>query len=106
METVIKTKMTFHARAERLDRLAACVEHLGIGEVVLEAVHNGVRFRLTSTGLCLIYATDEETLITGYMCPVNRCVAMYSACGYERVPAGVFKTVTRNSKKYAFLLNM
>lgn len=106
METAIKTKMTFHAQVERLDRLTACIERLGVGEVALEAVHNGVRFRLTSTGLCLIYAVNEETLITGYMCTVNRCVAMYSACGYKRVPAGIFKTVTRNSKKYAFLLDM
>lgn len=106
MGTAIKTKMTFHARVERLDRLAACIEHIGIGEVILEAVNNGVRFRLTSTGLCLVYAVNEERLITGYMCPANRCVAMYRACGYERVPASIFKTVTRNSKKYAFLLNM
>lgn len=106
METAIKTKMTFHAQVERLDRLAACVEYLGIGEVALEAVHNGVRFRLTSTGLCLVYAVNEETLITGYMCTVNRCIAMYSACGYKRVPVGIFKTVTRNNKKYAFLLSM
>lgn len=103
---VIKTKMTLHAKTDRLDRLAACVEHLGIGEVVLETINKGARFRLTSTGLCLIYATNEEKLITGYMCPINRCVAMYSACGYERVPAGIFKTVTRNNKKYAFLLDM
>lgn len=102
----IRTKMTFHARVERLDRLVACVEHLGIGEVVLEAVHNDVRFRLTSTGLCLLYATEEETLITGYMCPVSRCIAMYNSCGYERVPDGIFKTVTRNNKKYSFLQNM
>ena len=106
METAIKTKMTFHARVERLDRLAACVERLGVGEVALEAVHNGVRFRLTSTGLCLVYAVNEETLITGFMCPINRCIAMYSACGYKRVPTGIFKTVTRNNKEYAFLLNM
>ena len=106
METAIKTKMTFHAQVERLDRLAACVEYLGIGEVALEAVYNGVRFRLTTTGLCLVYAVDEETLITGYMCPVNRCIAMYNACGYKRVPVCIFKTVTRNNKKYAFLLDM
>lgn len=106
MDTAIKTRMTFHAQVERLDRLAACIERLGVGEVALEAVHNGVRFRLTSTGLCLVYAVNEETLITGYMCTVNRCIAMYNACGYKRVPAGVFKTVTRNSKKYAFLLDM
>lgn len=106
METAIKTKMTFHARTERLDRLAACIEYLGVGEVVLEAAYNGVCFRLTSTGLCLVYAVNKETLITGFMCPINRCIAMYSACGYERVPTGIFKTVTRNNKKYAFLLNM
>lgn len=103
---MIKTKMTIHAKTDRLDRLAACVRYLGVGEVILETIHNNVRFRLTSTGICLLYALDEETLITGYMCPVKKCAAMYASCGYEKMPPAIYKTVTRNNKKYSFLLDM
>jgi hypothetical protein len=106
MEIVIKTKMTFHATHDRLDRLAACVEVLGVGETVLETHYNGKRFRLTDTGLCLVFAPDKELLITGYMCPVDRCVKMYHSSGYNIVPPAIYRTVVRNNKKYAFLLNM
>jgi hypothetical protein len=53
-----------------------------------------------------VFAPDEELLITGYMCPVERCVKMYQANGYKYVPPAIYKTVVRNNKKYAFLLNL
>ena len=99
-------KMTYHAQVERIDRLVACIEHLGVGEVVLETEFNNARLRLTSTGLCLVMDQYEEKLITGYMCPVDRCAAMYHSNGYKRVPDTIYKTVTRNNKKYKFLLQM
>ena len=37
---MIKTKMTMHAKTDRLDRLAACVRYLGVGEIILETTHN------------------------------------------------------------------
>ena len=94
---MIKTKMTRHAKTDRLDRLAACVRYLGVGEIILEQIYNNVRFRLTSTGICLLYALDEETLITGYMCPVKKCAAMYAACGYERMPSAKFEKISVTS---------
>ena len=100
---MIKTQMSKHAITDRLDRLAACVRYLGVGEVVLEEIHNNVRFRLTSTGLCLLYSATEEKLITGYMCSVGRCSAMYKASGAEKVPENILRTVIRNNKKYSFL---
>lgn len=99
-------KMTYHAQVERIDRLVACIEHLGVGEIILETNFNNARLRLTSTGLCLVMDQGGEKLITGYMCPIDRCTAMYRSCGYTRVPEAVYKTVIRNNKKYKFLLQM
>lgn len=106
MNITIHTKMTHHATHDRLDRLAACVELLGIGETVLETCYNGKRFRLTETGLCLVMAPDQELVITGYMCPIERCVKMYHSSGYKSVPPAIYKTVVRNNKKYSFLLEL
>lgn len=96
-------RMTRHAQVERCDRLAACLTDLGLGEYVLELTSRGRITRLTSTGLCLIFAPDGETLITGYMCSVKRVVAMYSSMGYKRVPQSIFNTVMGNNKKYPYL---
>ena len=106
MNITIHTKMTHHATHDRLDRLAACVELLGIGETVLETCYNGKRFRLTETGLCLVMAPDQELVITGYMCPIERCVKMYHSSGYKSVPPAIYKSVVRNNKKYGFLLEL
>ena len=105
MANVMKVKMTRHAVEDRLDRLAACIEHLGVGEVVLENRHYGAIQKLTSTGLCLVCGEDG-ILITGYMCEIRQCSAMYHANGYEKIPEGIYKTVVRNQKKYRFLLDM
>lgn len=102
---IMRVKMTRHAVEDRLDRLVACVEHLGVGEVVLTTEHYGAIQKLTSTGLCLVCGADDE-LITGYMCTIQQCSAMYFANGRERVPEKIYKTVVRNQKEYKFLLDM
>ena len=99
-------KMTYHARVERIDRLAACIEYLGVGEIVLETEFQDARLRLTSTGLCLVMDRHGKKLITGYMCPIDKCLAMYHSNGYAKVPDSIYKTVVRNNKKYKFLLEM
>lgn len=104
MSTVMKVKMSRHVIEDRLDRLSSCIECLGVGEVILETYRQDCRVCLTSTGLCLIYAKNENLLITGYMCTVKQCMGIYYSCGYEKVPEKFFKTVMRNEKKYSFLL--
>lgn len=106
MTTYTKVTMTYHARVERLDRLAACVEYLGMGDIVLEVAFNNRRFKLTSTGICLVCDLHEDILITGYMCPVERCRAMYHAGGYDRVPPAIYHRVRRNCERYRFLSEM
>ena len=105
MSKVMRVRMTRHAAEDRLDRLVACIEHLGIGEVVLENERFGAIQKLTSTGLCLIYG-EKDTLITGYMCTIQQCSAMYGANGYAKIPDKVYKTVVRNQKQYKFLLEI
>ena len=51
---MMKFEMTYHAQVERLDRLVACIEHIGVGEVVREVERFGAVERLTDTGLVLI----------------------------------------------------
>lgn len=105
MSTAMKVKMSRHAIEDRLDRLVACVEHLGVGEVVLENERFGAIQKLTSTGLCLIYG-EGDVLITGYMCTIRQCSAMYGANGYKKIPEKIYKKVVRNQKEYRFLLDM
>ena len=59
MPTAMKVKMSRHAIEDRFDRLAACIERLGVGEVVLENERFGAIQKLTSTGLCLIYGEGD-----------------------------------------------
>lgn len=106
MSTVQKVAMTRHAKVDRIDRLAACVEHLGVGELELEIVYKGSRVRLMSSGMIFVYALHEERLITGYMGTVHRCMAMYAQSGYDRIPAPMYRVISRNEKKYRFLLDM
>ena len=105
MSTVMKVKMSRHAVEDRLDRLVACVEHLGVGEVVLTTERYGATQKLTSTGLCLICG-ENTLLITGYMCSIDQCKAMYGDSGYDKIPEKIYKTVVRNQKQYKFLLKM
>ena len=103
---MMKFEMTYHAKEDRLDRLAACIEHLGVGEVILEVERFGAMERLTSTGIVLIVNAETNTLITGYAATIKQMYGMYKTCGYERVPDRIYKQVVRNSKKYAFLYKM
>lgn len=103
---MIRTKMSHHAKTDRLERLTACLENIGCGEVILETTHQNARYRLTSTGLILVYNLTEEVLITGYMATISKCTAMYHSSGYQKVPQAIKKTVVRNQKLYGFLLDM
>ena len=63
---MMKFKMTYHAQVERIDRLVACVQHIGVGEVIKEMPgRNGRTELLTDTGLLLVVHSATNTLITG-----------------------------------------
>ena len=103
---MIKTEMSYHAKHDRLERLAACIEKLGCGDYVLEVSYKNTLHRLTSTGLVLVFGADREILITGYMATISKCTAMYKKNGYAKIPQEIKRVVIRNEKLYSFLLDM
>ena len=101
-----------HASEERINRLSKLIEVLGLNDdgFILEArnkIHdNGTTSCLTSTGIIIIKNTENGNLVTGYMATEKQVVGMYRSAGYNKVPNKVMRTVRRNNKKYAFLLNI
>ena len=100
---MMKFEMTYHAQVERIDRLSACITHIGVGEVVREVKRHGAVERLTDTGLVLIVNPQTNTLITGYAATVKQLCGIYQG---QRVPQYLYKKVQTNTKKYAFLYKM
>lgn len=101
-----------HASKERINRLSKLIEVLGLNDdgFILEArnkIHdNGTTSCLTSTGIIIIKNTENGNLVTGYMATERQVIGMYRSAGYNKVPDNVMKTVRRNNKKYAFLLDI
>lgn len=102
-----------HASEERINRLTKLIEVLGLDDegFVLEtrndlAHNNGTTSCLTSTGIIIIKNTKNGNLVTGYMATEKQVVGMYRSAGYNKVPNKIMRTVRRNNKKYAFLLNI
>ena len=98
--------MTYHARIERADRLAACIEHLGLDDIVLEVILHKNMFRLTNTGIIFVYDVTGEVLITGYMATMKKTTMLYRSQGYERIPQNIYNRVVKINKRYKFLLEL
>lgn len=102
---MIKMEMTYHASVERLDRLAACVEYLGMSQFVYEAPdpkYPGTIKCLTATGITVIKSSTSNTLITGWMASPREVAAMYKG----NAPKKLFARVIKNNEKFAFLATM
>ena len=101
---MMKFKMTYHAQVERIDRLVACVQHIGVGEVIKEMPgRNGRTELLTDTGLLLVVHSATNTLITGYAVTPRQLGGIYQD---QHIPQYLRKKVQTNSKKFAFLFTM
>lgn len=102
--------MTAHVVNDRLDRLAACVEHLGMSKFVLEVPSSygskKATMCLTSTGIILVMDKQTNTVITGYMAEVKQVAWMYHRAGYSRVPDKMMNRIHKNCSRYAYLLTM
>lgn len=109
MEKAIRMELTYHAREERLDRLASAVECLGMSKIIFEApdrrYKDSVRC-LTSTGI--IFVKNERTgkLITGFMATIPQVMALYMKNGYKRVPPKIYARVQKNNERFSFLLDL
>ena len=101
--------MTRHASEDRLERLATCVEKLGMSKFILEAKnpnHPGTISCLTSTGIIIVRSVDTGAIITGFMATTQKISAMYHSAGYDRVPPKIFARVQKNCSMYSYLLAM
>lgn len=106
---MMKFEMTYHASIERADRLAACIEYLGMSKFILEAKdrrYPGTRQCLTSTGIILVVSESTGQVITGFMASMPQLFAMYRSCGYKQVPPKIYARVEKNIAKYAWILTM
>ncbi len=110
-KTMMTMNMTAHAVNDRLDRLVACVETLGLGKILLETNdqydnNKGVVQQITATGIILIVEKKTNTLITGYMAQPHQVYAMYHRAGYNKVPPKIYARVQKNCSRYSYLLTM
>ena len=102
----MKTNMTYHAREERIDRLTAIIDCLGIGEIVLEVpdrIHIGSVRCITDTGVMFIKGADDGVIITAFMASVPQVSSMYHQIGFNKMPHYLYQRIVQNNKKYAFL---
>ena len=105
----MKVTLTRHASVDRLDRLVALVEYLGVGDIVLEVPddrHEDTIRCLTSTGIIFVKSITTGAIITGYMAGMDQVHAMYYSANYSKVPSRMYTRVAKNLEKYKFLRKM
>lgn len=104
---MLKIEFTYHAQVERIDRLVACVQYLGMNEIIREMpdrYHNAGKNKrcLTDTGIVLVISEDGK-LITGFMGTVAQVASFYKG---EKIPPSVLNRAKKNEQKYKWLLKM
>ena len=96
---MLQFNMTYHARAERLDRLALCVEKFGVGDFIIEHhnINDHTICKLSDTGLMLIL-NENNKLITGFMATVTQVQTIYK--NNEKIPPSwLLRTAHNNQTK-------
>lgn len=102
----MRFNMTYHAQVERIDRLVACIQYIGVNEIIREQPmerhgRHGKRC-LTDTGLILVMS-DDNKLITGFMGTMAQVGSFFPG---ENIPVSLKKQTRKNIEKYGFLLKM
>lgn len=65
--------MTAHVTDDRMDRMVKIATTIGFGKPIVQKFQrNGNRAQLTTTGVILIKAPDEEVLITAFVGNTNK----------------------------------
>lgn len=102
-------KLTAHAQNDRLDRLVAIIDHVGIGEIAIEAPNlqnPGTIAKVTTTGVILIVDESSDRLVTGYLGTFQQVVKIYRIGGQDHLPQWMVKRLRENKKNYSFLFNL
>ena len=108
MQHEITIKMTYHARVERVERIEAISQTIGITKPALEYIdrRDNKRYQLTTTGIILVLALDEEKLITAFMANIDQVRKLYHLCGKKQISPKIYKKVQKNLEKYSYLLHI
>ena len=98
--------MTYHARVERAKRVKAIAQTIGITRPILEYIDEAdhKRYQLTTKGIVLVLALNEDRLITAFMANINQVSKFYHLCGKKQVSPKIYKVVQKNLEKYSYLL--
>lgn len=99
-------QMTYHAKEERLDRLAECVTVLGMGKIVVQAKDSrypGTIRQLTATGIVLVFDEKSNRLVTGYMATVAQMHMIYRQAKVEKIPSKLYQRIHKNNNKFSYL---
>lgn len=102
----MRVEMSYHAKEERIERLAECVKVLGMGKIVIEARDNrypGTVRQLTATGIMLVFEENTDKLITGYMATVAQMYCIYRQANIEYIPPKIYNRVHKNNTKFSYL---
>ena len=98
--------MTYHARVERAKRVEAIAQTIGITRPILEYVDeaDSKRYQLTTKGIVLVLALNEDRLITAFMANIDQVSKLYHLCGKKQINPKIYKVVQKNLEKYSYLL--
>lgn len=108
MQHEITIAMTYHARVERVERIEAIAQTIGITRPVLEYIdyQDQKRYQLTTTGIILVLSLKQDLLITAFMATYEQASKLYYLCGKKRVSPKVEKKIHKNLEKYSYLLHI
>ena len=94
--------LSYHAQYERADRLARLEEVLGFTNVVLEVkdYSDRKRYCVTSSGIVIVKAMEEDFVITAYMITVDHLYHLCMKAGKKQMPPKLYKRVCKNMERH------
>lgn len=96
---MVTARMTYHASAERAERLAWIAENIGVGTIQYRFERKDKKLDcITSTGVLIVMDSTGKTIITAFCPNHNKVYAIFKSHGYDRVPVLIKGRIERNIK--------
>ena len=90
-------KMSAHASNDRADRLTYIALNVGFGNIIYEfKTDRHTRECITDTGVLLVMAENDDTLITAYVLDMDKAIALFRQGGYARIPEKMYSKIRNN----------
>lgn len=94
---------TYHCGHDRVERLSRIIAEIDLGEILYifpnSNQHGITEHCITSTGILLIRVPEDGSVITGFMCTLERAAAMFRSQGFNHVPTHLARILINNEKK-------